>query len=245
VGRLVVEFLPDPIAVICRLCGLLRPGGIVALQESSWKIWLNYTSHLPLRMAVTTLLRDTFKAGGANTEMELPLFHGFIAANLTSPQLRLELPIGDSPEFRSLLMGRAYYVLVCLSCIDARTSAINNAADHRTVISRAAPRVWSECAARSSETSRPSASLIRLNGREWAYGDRDGLRTTAEPPPRHANISEQSDPGIGLTKMRSELSIRFERTPIVFAPSVERRKQVIGLAPGERSSPRTRIALRS
>jgi 2-polyprenyl-3-methyl-5-hydroxy-6-metoxy-1,4-benzoquinol methylase len=103
VGRLVVEFLPDPIAVICRLCGLLRPGGIMALQEPSWKIWLNYTSHLPLRMAVTTLLRDTFKAGGANTEMELPLYHGFMAANLTSPQLRLELPIGDSPEFRSLL----------------------------------------------------------------------------------------------------------------------------------------------
>lgn len=103
VGRLVVEFLPDPIAAICRLCGLLRPGGIMALQEPSWRIWLNHTSHLPLRWAVTTLLRDTFVAGGANTEMELPLYQGFMAANLTSPQLRLELPIGNSPEFRSLL----------------------------------------------------------------------------------------------------------------------------------------------
>ena len=26
-----------------------------------------------------------------------------MAANLTSPQLRVELPVGDSPEFRSLL----------------------------------------------------------------------------------------------------------------------------------------------
>jgi 2-polyprenyl-3-methyl-5-hydroxy-6-metoxy-1,4-benzoquinol methylase len=103
VGRLVLEFLPDPIAAICRLCGLLRPGGIMAIQEPSWKVWLSYTSHLPLRMAVTTLLRDTFIAGGANTEMELPLYQGFMAANLTSPQLRLELPIGDSPEFRNLL----------------------------------------------------------------------------------------------------------------------------------------------
>lgn len=103
VGRLVLEFLPDPIAAICRLCGLLRPGGIMALQEPSWKAWLSYTSHLPLRMAVTTLLRDTFIASGANTEMELPLYQGFMAANLTSPQLRLELPIGDSPEFRNLL----------------------------------------------------------------------------------------------------------------------------------------------
>jgi trans-aconitate methyltransferase len=103
VGRLVLEFLPDPIGAIYRLSGLLRPGGIMALQEPSWKIWLAYTSHLPLRMAVTTLLRDAFVAGGANTEMELPLHQGFIAANLTPPQLRLELPIGDSPEFRGLL----------------------------------------------------------------------------------------------------------------------------------------------
>jgi 2-polyprenyl-3-methyl-5-hydroxy-6-metoxy-1,4-benzoquinol methylase len=103
VGRLVLEFLPDPVAAICRLSGLLRSGGIMALQEPSWKIWLDHTSHLPLRMAVTTLLRDTFAAGGANTEMELPLYQGFMAANLTSPQLRLELPIGNSPEFRGLL----------------------------------------------------------------------------------------------------------------------------------------------
>ena len=103
VGRLVLEFLPDPVAAICRLCGLLRPGGIMALQEPSWKLWLNYTAHLPLRMAVTTLLRDTFAAAGATTEMELPLYRGFLAADLTSPALRLEMPIGDSPEFRSLL----------------------------------------------------------------------------------------------------------------------------------------------
>jgi 2-polyprenyl-3-methyl-5-hydroxy-6-metoxy-1,4-benzoquinol methylase len=103
VGRLVLEFLPDPAASITRLSGLLRPGGIMAFQEPSWKVWLLYTSHLPLRMAVTTILRDTFLAGGVNTEMELPLYQGFMAASLTSPQIRIELPLGDSPEFRGLL----------------------------------------------------------------------------------------------------------------------------------------------
>ena len=75
----------------------------MALQEPSWKVWLSYTSHLPLRMAVTTLLRDAFVAGGVNTEMELPLYQGFMAAGLKPPQLRLELPVGDAPEFRGLL----------------------------------------------------------------------------------------------------------------------------------------------
>jgi len=103
VGRLVLEFLPDPAAIICRLSELLRPGGIMALQEATWKVWLAYTSHLPLRMAVTTLLHDVFRAGGAHTEMELPLYRGFMAAGLTSTQLRIELPVDDSAEFRSLL----------------------------------------------------------------------------------------------------------------------------------------------
>ena len=76
-GRLVLEFLPDTAAVISRLGGLLKPGGIIALQEPTWKIWLTYTSHLPLRTAVTTLIRDTFLAGGVNTEMVLPIYEGF------------------------------------------------------------------------------------------------------------------------------------------------------------------------
>jgi 2-polyprenyl-3-methyl-5-hydroxy-6-metoxy-1,4-benzoquinol methylase len=103
VGRLILEFLPDPATIICRLSQLLRPGGIMALQEATWKVWLAYTSHLPLRMAVTTLLHDVFRAGGAHTEMELPLYRAYKAAGLTSIALRVELPVGDSPEFRSLL----------------------------------------------------------------------------------------------------------------------------------------------
>jgi hypothetical protein len=54
-------------------------------------------------LAVTTLVRDAFLAAGATTEMELPLYRGFTAADLTPPQLCLELPIDDSPEFRGAL----------------------------------------------------------------------------------------------------------------------------------------------
>ena len=75
----------------------------MAFQEPSWRIWLAYTAHLPLRSTVLTFLHKTFVAGGVNTEMELPLYRGLVAANLTPPQLRIDLPIGDSPEFRSLL----------------------------------------------------------------------------------------------------------------------------------------------
>jgi ubiquinone/menaquinone biosynthesis C-methylase UbiE len=103
VGRLVLQFVPDPIAIIKRLCGMLRPGGILALQEPTWKLWLTYTAHLPLRLFVTQAARDAFQAGGASTEMEQQLYRGFIASGLQAPQLRAELPLGNSPEFRTLL----------------------------------------------------------------------------------------------------------------------------------------------
>ena len=103
IGRFVLQFVSDPIAIIKRLYGILRPGGILALQEPTWKLWLTYTTHLPLRLSVTKAARDAFQAGGASTEMEQHLYQGFIAAGLRAPQLRAELPVGNSFEFRSLL----------------------------------------------------------------------------------------------------------------------------------------------
>ena len=103
VSRLVLEFVPDTTAVIKQLSILLRPEGIMAFQEPSWRIWLAYTAHLPLRSAVTTLVHKAFVAGGVNTEMELPIYRAFLAAGLSCSEMRVDLPLGDSLEFRSLL----------------------------------------------------------------------------------------------------------------------------------------------
>jgi 2-polyprenyl-3-methyl-5-hydroxy-6-metoxy-1,4-benzoquinol methylase len=103
IGRLVLEFVPDTTAAIKRLCTLLRPGGIMAFQEPSWRMWLAHTAHLPLRTAVITLIHKAFVAGDVNTEMEMPLYRAFLEADLAPADMRIELPIGDSREFRSLL----------------------------------------------------------------------------------------------------------------------------------------------
>lgn len=47
VSRLVLEFLPDTTAAIKRLSMLLQPGGIMAFQEASWKVWLAYRRTCP------------------------------------------------------------------------------------------------------------------------------------------------------------------------------------------------------
>jgi 2-polyprenyl-3-methyl-5-hydroxy-6-metoxy-1,4-benzoquinol methylase len=103
IGRLVLEFVPDTTAAIKRLCALLRPGGIMAFQEPSWRMWLAHTAHLPLRTAVITVIHKAFVAGDVNTEMEMPLYRAFIAADLATADMRIELPIGNSSEFRLLL----------------------------------------------------------------------------------------------------------------------------------------------
>jgi 2-polyprenyl-3-methyl-5-hydroxy-6-metoxy-1,4-benzoquinol methylase len=133
VGRLVLEFLPDPGATIVHLCRLLRPGGIMAFQEPSWKLWLAYTSHLPLRMAATTILHDVFVAAGVHTEMELPLYRGLMSANLTPPQLRVALPIGDGPEFRSLLYD---LLLTVWERAEKLQLPLNSLGDPKTLASR-------------------------------------------------------------------------------------------------------------
>ena len=133
IGRLVLQFVPDPIAIIKRLYGMLRPGGILALQEPTWKLWLTYTAHLPLRLAVTEAARDAFQAGGASTEMEQQLYQGFIAAGVHAPQLRVEVPLGNGSQFRSLLPD---LLAALMPGIIAKGQAIGHLGDLNTLKER-------------------------------------------------------------------------------------------------------------
>jgi hypothetical protein len=130
----------------------------MAFQEPSWDIWLAHMSHLPLRMAVTTILRDAFVASGANTEMELPLYQGFMAANLTSPQLRRVLPTGDSPEFRGLLYD---LLLTVWERADALRLPLDSLGDPTTL----AVRLDDELDAYKSSAS--FVCLVGMFARKW------------------------------------------------------------------------------
>jgi ubiquinone/menaquinone biosynthesis C-methylase UbiE len=104
VGRLILSFLPDPVAVLKRLYTLVRSGGVFAFQEVSLANTLAQTAHLPLRTKVWSLIHDTLAQGGARTNNELSLYRDFQAAGLPPPTLRNELLLGDSPEIRSYLV---------------------------------------------------------------------------------------------------------------------------------------------
>ena len=108
VGRLILQFLPDPASALRSLVSKVKPGGIVAFQEANWASFLAQSAHLPLRALCGSLIVETFQRAGARTDMETALFRGFLSLGLSAPDLRLETPIGNDPETR-----RWVYDLFC------------------------------------------------------------------------------------------------------------------------------------
>ena len=100
VGRLILQFLPDPAAVLLTLAGLVRPGGVMVFHEANWASFLAQFAHLPLRAACGKLILETFRRSGARTDMALTLFRSFQEIGFPAPELRLEIPIGNDPETR-------------------------------------------------------------------------------------------------------------------------------------------------
>jgi SAM-dependent methyltransferase len=99
VGRLILQFLPDPVAVLRCLSRFVRPGGVVAFHEATWAPLLQFTAQLPLWSACVSLIRETFQRSGANTEMEVVLFRSFVGAGLPSPTMWMEMPMGNDSFF--------------------------------------------------------------------------------------------------------------------------------------------------
>ena len=99
VGRFILMFLPDPLAVLRSLTQLVRPGGVVAFHELSWAPFLLLAARLPLWSAATSVIHETFRRSGANTEMGFALYQIFQKAGLPPPTMSLEMPLGNDPEF--------------------------------------------------------------------------------------------------------------------------------------------------
>jgi ubiquinone/menaquinone biosynthesis C-methylase UbiE len=99
VGRFILQFLPDPLAVLHSLSQLVRPGGVLAFQEVSYAPFLLLSAHLPLWSAAASLLHDAISRSGANTEIGLALHRIFKEAGLPAPAMRVEILLGSDPGF--------------------------------------------------------------------------------------------------------------------------------------------------
>jgi ubiquinone/menaquinone biosynthesis C-methylase UbiE len=98
VGRCVLMFIDDPTAILRRLRGALRPGGIVAFQEWVGDVHGVSSAAQPLLSWVLGLLAETFVRSGAHLHMGLDLYAGMLEAGFAphpTPIAEIGLHTGD------------------------------------------------------------------------------------------------------------------------------------------------------
>jgi protein-L-isoaspartate O-methyltransferase len=99
VGRFILQFVPDPVAVVRSLVASVRPGGVIAFQEAQWQPYIDLLRPLSLSHACAVAVRDTFRASGVQTDLGLSLHNVFTKAGLPAPSMRMEIVLGAQPGF--------------------------------------------------------------------------------------------------------------------------------------------------
>ena len=111
VGRFVLVWVGDVLAVLRACVGYLRPGGIIAFQEHDSTAQSNYLAVPPSRLlepwqraAEAYQRARTTPPTGAGIPAVDPaigyhLYGAFLEAGLPAPQMRYEAPIGGGPDW--------------------------------------------------------------------------------------------------------------------------------------------------
>jgi SAM-dependent methyltransferase len=94
VGRYILFFLRDPVAILRSLSQLVRPGGVIAFQEPSWEHFLSMCVRLPLWLAGASLMVETFQRSGARTDTGPALSRIFQEAGLPAPSTQMDTLLG-------------------------------------------------------------------------------------------------------------------------------------------------------
>jgi len=97
VGRYVLMYQADPAAVVRRLVGRLRPGGVVMFHEP-YRDGVRSFPPVPTYDRGWQLVDDTFHGTGADPIMGIKLHAVFVAAGLPAPTMRMESVIAGGAD---------------------------------------------------------------------------------------------------------------------------------------------------
>ena len=98
VGRFILEFVSDPVAIVRSTAQRVTSGGALVFLEPSWKTALIFSEHLPLLFQSVTIAHETFVRAGADTEVGLKLSRVFQEAGLPLPKLEMNSAIRGAGE---------------------------------------------------------------------------------------------------------------------------------------------------
>jgi SAM-dependent methyltransferase len=120
VGRYILMFLRDPVAVLRDVARNVKPGGVIAFQEPCWKAFLQACEPLPLWRAGAALMVETFHRTGTNTRMGAELSSAFLSAGLPEPETQTDTLTGAErwmPDVLQSLAPRAQALTISFSAV--------------------------------------------------------------------------------------------------------------------------------
>jgi SAM-dependent methyltransferase len=97
VGRMILMHLPDPAAVLRRLCDQLPAGALVVMQEPDLAGVITQP-HCPLIETTVERIRETLRRVGADVRAGLRLRQVFRAAGLPEPRTILQARVEGGPD---------------------------------------------------------------------------------------------------------------------------------------------------
>jgi SAM-dependent methyltransferase len=105
IGRLILMHLPDPVATLRQLAGLVRPGGVIVFSEFDMT-GARSVPNLPLWRGARDTIISIFTGLGLDPTFAATLPNLFRQAGLHNPRLALGAPIGgaDDPEILAFVV---------------------------------------------------------------------------------------------------------------------------------------------
>ena len=95
IGRYVLMFQPDPVALLRKTSHLVRPGGILLFHEPDRKQMRSFPP-TPAYDKMSEWIDETFRRTGVDARMGIKLYSTFLDAGLPGPTMRLHAVIGGA-----------------------------------------------------------------------------------------------------------------------------------------------------
>jgi SAM-dependent methyltransferase len=100
VGRFVLMYQADPVATLVHVWRLLRPGGLLVMQEPDFGVGVATCPTVELWQQVNHWIVETFRRGGVHYDIGGRLYHLFRRAGLPAPTLLQHMTAGGGAVMR-------------------------------------------------------------------------------------------------------------------------------------------------
>lgn len=132
VGRYVLQFQPEPAAMLRQLRRCLRPGGVVAFQEIDWTGARSFPA-VELWDRCCRLAERAIAARGAQPRAGTMLPSIFVAAGLPAPGMRMATIVGAGANSRNVVERLARLVRTLLPTMEAEGVVKRGELDPQTI----------------------------------------------------------------------------------------------------------------